>query len=297
MAMHPLDDAAPITVRNILVATDFSAVSEVALLYALGIARRTRAKVYVANVVADAYGISSDSQQRALNDAWRDAHAMMTDHFIAGRLDGIEHQLLVEPGEVWTKLSEMISKYEIDFLVTGTRGRSRIAKLLLGSTAETIFRQAPCPVLTVGPRAKRKVPPEGPKKILFCTGFSAHSLNAGRHALWLAEQQSALLILLHVSKEETISGAQRREVAMLGEHRLRALIPSTARLAQEPKFLVEFGTAANRILAVAHREKPDLIVLGVRQPEGFARRLKWATAYELVTHAPCPVLTVRRHEG
>jgi len=289
--MQTLDYAAPITVRNILVAADFSAVSEVALLYALGIARRTQAKVYVAHVVPES------SQQLAVDDAWREAHAMMTDHFIAGRLDGIENQLLVEQGDVWGKLSQMIRKYDIDFLVTGTRGRNRIAKLLLGSTAEAIFRQAPCPVLTVGPKSKTEVPLEGPKTILFCTGFSAHSINAGRHALWLAQRQGGLLIVLHVSKEETISEAQRREVARLAEDRLRALIPGGLNLAQEPKFLVEFGAAADRILAVANREKPDVIVLGVRQPEGFARRLKWATAYELVTHAPCPVLTVRRHEG
>ena len=128
MTTQTLGQPTAITVRNVLVATDFSPASEVALLYALAIARRTQAKVYVVHVVADAYGISSDVQRRALDDAWRDGHAMMTDHFIAGRLDGIENQLVIEQGDVWTRLSEMISRFGIDFLVTGTRGRSRIAK-------------------------------------------------------------------------------------------------------------------------------------------------------------------------
>jgi nucleotide-binding universal stress UspA family protein len=47
---------------------------------------------------------------------------------------------------------------------------------------------------------------------------------------------------------------------------------------------------------VAAETKPTLIVMGVRQPVGFARRLKWATAYAVVSDAPCPVLTVRSPE-
>ena len=51
----------------------------------------------------------------------------------------------------------------------------------------------------------------------------------------------------------------------------------------------DFGTAAECILNVAQQRQPGLIVLGVRQPVGFVRRLKWATAYEVVANAPYAV--------
>jgi nucleotide-binding universal stress UspA family protein len=199
--------------------------------------------------------------------------------------------VLVEQGDVWEVLAAKIKELSIDLLVVGTHGRSRIGKLLLGSTAEEIFRQATCPVLMVGPKAP------GPKRhgigrIMFCTGFSHHSLQAGATAFSLAERQDAELVLLHVHTEDVVP-AKRESLRKAGCEKLLALVPADAKLPHPPKCAVEFGPAAERILAAANEFSPTLIVMGVRQPVGFARRLKWATAYEVVSHAPCPVLTVR----
>ncbi len=281
--------AAPAAIKGIVVATDFSPSSNNALLYSLGIARRNAAKVWVVHVVPDSF-FSSDTQQRAIDDAWREGHRRMTEHFIAGRLDGVEHKLLVEQGSIYEVLTRVVQERNADVLVLGTRGRSRIGKLLLGSVAESIFRQAPYPVITVGPKSEFEFLPEGPRKILFCTGFSKHSLAAGEMAIRLAERQEAELILLHVAPDtETV----RDEYTRNAKQRLGALVPAQNSLACPPKTLVEFGGTVERVLAVAQDQHPHLIVLGVRQPESFSRRLRWATAYGVVTNAPCPVLTVR----
>jgi nucleotide-binding universal stress UspA family protein len=47
--------------------------------------------------------------------------------------------------------------WEADLIVMGTRGRSRVAQFVLGSTAEAVIRQAPCPVMTVGHAPERFV--------------------------------------------------------------------------------------------------------------------------------------------
>lgn len=281
-----------------MLATDFDPNSEAALHYSLSIARQYGSKVYLVHVVPpDTFQFLSDDARRdALDNAWRDAQRHMTDLLIAGHLEGLDHQVMVEQGEVWEVLSRKISDLNIDLVVIGTRARGRIGKLLLGSVAETIFRQAACPVLMVGPRARRAAERGTGRPILYCTGFSAHSLKAGGYALSLAQHQSNALILLHVSKETPHSRSEEQRIVEEGCARLRALIPPGIQLARPPECLVEFGTAAEQILAVAAEHKPSLIVLGVRQPVGFARRLKWATAYEVVSHAACPVLTVRMVE-
>jgi len=283
---------APAALSNIVIATDFSPVSDAAVLWALGIARRNAANVWIAHVVSDTF-FSADTQQRALDDAWREGHRRMTEHFIAGQLDGIHAKLLVEHGGVYEVLDRIMHEHHADLLVLGTRGRSRIGKLLLGSSAESIFRQATYPVLTVGPRSEADIPHEGPQKILFCTGFSSHSIAAGKLALRIAERQDAQLIILHVASE---TEADRAEYTRDAKARVEAVIPRDANLSNEPQIVVEFGSASERILAVAEQMRPDLIVLGVRQPESFARRLRWATAYDVVSNAPCPVLTVRSPE-
>jgi len=297
-AAPPTLESTPISLQHIMLATDFDPNSEAALHSSLAIARRYGSKVYLMHVVPpDTFQfLSGDARQYALDNAWRDAQRHMTDLLIAGHLEGVDHQVMVEQGDTWEVLSRKISELSIDLMVIGTHGRSRLSKLLLGSVAETIFRQAACPVLMVGPRARRAAERGTGRPVLFCTGFSAHSLKAGGYALSLAQHQSARLIMLHVSKETPHSRSEEQRIVEEGRARLRALIPPSAQLAGPPECLVEFGIAAEQILAVAAEHKPAVIVLGVRQPVGFARRLKWATAYEVVSHAPCPVLTVRMVE-
>jgi len=290
---NPHNAASPLA--NIIVSTDFSAASETALLFALGIARRNNAKVWIIHVVGDTF-FSEETQQRVVNDAWREGQRQMTDHFIAGRLDGVENKLVVETGSVTDVLMKEVKTNHADLLVIGTSGRSRITKLFMGSIAESVFRQAPCPVLTVGPGTKAKeVPAEGPRKILFATGFSKHSLAAGQLAVRMAARQEAELILLHVGPDP-LTGL-REDYVHHNEKRLREVIPHDVTLAAPVKTVVRFGIAAEQILGVAQEMKPDLIVLGVRQPEGFGRRLRWATAYEVVANAKCPVITVRTPES
>ena len=291
IAMPTPHDAAPAALHNIIVSTDFSPVAETALLFALGIARRNNAKVWIIHVVGDTF-FTRETQQRAVDDAWKEGQRQLTDHFIAGRLDGVENKLLVEQGSVPEVLIREVEKHHAELIVVGTSGRSRIGKLFLGSIAESIFRQAPCPVLTVGPHTRAKdVPAQGPRRILFCTGFSRHSIAAGELAVRMAARQEAELVLLHVGPDP-LTGL-RDDYVHSSENRLRKLVPEDLHLPKPVKPVVRFGIAAEKILEVAKETQPDVIVLGVRQPEGFQRRLRWATAYEVVINAACPVITVR----
>ncbi|HWR16656.1 MAG TPA: universal stress protein [Terriglobales bacterium] len=284
------DPAAPSVITSIVIATDFSPASDAAVAYSLGIARRNHAKVLLLHVVSDTF-FTDETEQRAIDDAWREGHRRMTEHFISGRLDGIEAKLLVEKGSIVSVLERLVEERKADLLAVGTRGRSRIGKLFLGSTAESIFRNARCPVLTVGPRMSLEVSrPEGPARILFCTGFSKHSLQAGELAVRFAEVQRAEIILLHVGPEEEASNQEYMQSAMA---KLQSVVPAGVKLDTPPKTMVQFGTASEKIVAAATELQVQLIVLGVRQPEAFVRRLLWATAYDVVSNAPCPVLTVR----
>jgi nucleotide-binding universal stress UspA family protein len=300
-AMQPSHSGERTQFKNILLATDFSASAESALLYSLGIARRYHARVIVSHVVnpGGAKLLGHDAVERAVNDAWRDAHAEMTNQLIAGRLEGIEHEVIVAQGEVWDELSKLIDKFKVDLLVTGTRGRTGVWKLLLGSTAEKIFRNSTIPVLTIGPRIAGGIPPEsGPKRVLYSTGFAPHSVQAGKYAFSIARQQQAKLAMIHVAKDfPEDSQPMRAQLERDSRHRLEGLIPQDAGLESPPEIFVDFGNPAEAILKTAEHWKPDLIVLGLRPLEDESgKRATWATAYNVVCNAKCPVLTVRMHE-
>ncbi len=295
--MKPFDSGFEVRFQNILLATDFSSSSETALLFSLSIAKRQNARIFLAHVVnPSALNLSSEAAQREVNDAWREAHTIMTDQLIAGRLEGIENHVVVETGDTWEELSKMIDKFKIDLLVVGTRGRTGVMKVLLGSTAESIFRQAPCPVLTVGPKIARGPLQHGPKRILYSTGFLPQSLHAGNYALSLAEQQSGALAMLHVIREEPASREERQRMEKEAFEKLKSLVPPDAKLEAPPDLFVAFGSPADAILKLNRDWKPDMIVLGVRRPEKDARRITRATAYNVISNATCPVLTVKRDQ-
>lgn len=294
--MKPFNSSFEVRFQNILLATDFSPASETALHFSLSIAKRYKARIFLAHVVnPPAFSFSQEAVQRALNDAWRDAHTTMTDQLIAGRLEGIENHVLVTSGDTWDELSKMIDKFKVDLLVVGTRGRTGVMKVLLGSTAESIFRQAPCPVLTVGPKIGRGPLDEGPKRILYSTGFLPQSLQAGDYALSLAQQQHGRLAMLHVIREVPNDSPEKRaELEREAKEKLSSLVPAGATLEAPPDLFVAFGEPSAAILKLTAEWKPEMIVLGVRRPEKDARRITRATAYNVISNAPCPVLTVKR---
>jgi nucleotide-binding universal stress UspA family protein len=282
--------SSPLRLDNVLVATDFSAASQQAVLYATAIARRHSSKLFVAHVV-------TSRSENDLMDGWRAGHAEINEQLFANRLDGIQHELIVKSGDIWQVLSRLIAEKGIDLIVVGTRGRTGLRKFILGSVAETIFRQAPCPVLTVGPNIANQNPEVGPERILAATGFAAHSLFSVGYALRLAQDLHSSLALVHVVTDGNARPDDKDRTKVERLARLRALIPADADLASEPFFFVEFGSAPEKILETAAAWSANLIVLGLRHvQEAFRGEKTWARAYEIVSKANCPVLTVRRPE-
>jgi nucleotide-binding universal stress UspA family protein len=281
------DNNVRLKLDTVLVATDFSSASQMAMAYATSIARRHGSKLLIAHVV-------SSQSERAVMDGWRAGQIAVTEYVIAGRLEGIEHQLVVKPGDVWPVLAQMVSEHGVDLIVVGTHGRTGVRKLILGSVAESIFRQSPCPVLTIGPNADQD-PKIGPERILTSTGFAPHSLRAVRYAVLLAQEMHSSLALLHVVTDPGELNVEEKErLKKEREARLRDLVPGDVHLADPACFFVEFGSATDKILATASEWNANLIVLGLRHvEEGSRGESTWARAYEIVRQARCPVMTIR----
>jgi nucleotide-binding universal stress UspA family protein len=286
----------PVTIRNILFATDFSTASERALNYALAVARRYEARIHAVHI------IRPDSFQMLPPDALtatralirRSAEEEMADLLVSGRFRGIAHQALVEEGELWSVLSGIIERNAIDLLVLGTHGRTGVQKVLLGSVAERVFRLAECPVLTVGPTVTDQAPEEEDfHSILFATNFTPTSERALAYALSLAQEHQARLTLLHAVQDlDNVSPRSIETLRQFFLRRLEKLVPPGTDLWCEPEFVVTFGSPVESILQEATDTNADLIVLGIRGTSPLGH-LPPAKAYRIVSEADCPVLTVR----
>lgn len=295
--MQALQVSVRLSLRNILFATDFSAASDAAVPYALAFAQWYEAKVFVTHIVSPEPRLSVplDPLPVEADYNWQAAEKRMEAYSRRHDFDNVAHQFLLKQGGLVDVLSRVIRRQEIDLIVLGSHGRHGISKMVLGSTAEQVFRTASCPVLTVGPKATKGLgEPAALKRILFATDFSVGSLNALPYALSLAEENQASVILLHLITLAPIE--QERQAAL--EHakaNLRALVPGDAEAWCKPEFVAQFDFPEDGILRLAELRDVDLIVMGVRRVRSvrLAAHAPWATAYEVVCRAHCPVLTVR----
>ncbi len=281
-----------ITLDNILFATDFSKHSDVALPFALSIAHKYGSKVFAAHVISPPPLGNFPTMEVQELGAQALREAQVSAKHLLKRLAGVPHEELLRRGEIWNELSEIAKEKKIDLIVVGTHGRAGVSKLLIGSVAEKIFRQSSCPVLTVGPNVSAEPGSVADIHTILCpVDFTDASLAALPYAISLAQENQARLYLMTVVPAPVL---EYEEVALAT--RLKALVPLEAKLWCEPKAFVESGEAADRILEEAEELGVDLIVLGIRPVStlaGTRTHLGTATAYRIVSHAICPVLSVR----
>jgi len=297
--------------KSILVAYDFSDASRKPLHHASSIARHFGAKLHVAYVVSSiGYGIAGpEAQQLAYEGSLKDTRRLEGELLERGELSGVEYEFIVREGDIWDQLKLVIQEYQIDGVVVGTHARRGLGRLLLGSVAEQIFRQADCAVLTVGPGSREEsLVQEGGAQptFVFATDFSDGSLQALPLAAAFAHHFGATLVVLHILPASPIPEgfhwsttgdlSDMRQQAQVTSQKLfeRLIIPRLP-ASIKPEFRVSFGRPAEQILHTCHTTTVDLLVLGLN-PTKHAEsgsHLPWVAAHEIVCEANCPVLTFK----
>jgi nucleotide-binding universal stress UspA family protein len=211
---------------------------------------------------------------------------------------------LAETGDPRATIIDQALSTRADLIVMGTHGRRGFKRLVLGSVAEAVLREAPCPVLTVPPHAPAGVSDTVTFKRILCPiDFSPSALQALGFALDLARQSDGRVTLMRVvewlEEEEPRASAHfnvpeyRRYVVDDTQERLRNVVAEESRTWVEIDDLVVFGRAYREILRAAESKPADLIVMGAQGRGGLGLALFGSTTQQVVRGAICPVLTVR----
>ena len=268
--------------QRILFATDLSYLADAAVPYVLEMARLFGSTVHAVHVrrAGATWGRPEETAMASLRE----------------RLAAVPCEVLVREGEIKPTLLGVMDEKRIDLTVVSTHGWTGLGRVLLGSVAEGIFREAMCPVLTVGPhliRDRQRAPTF--KEILFATEMTPVSSGAAKYATSLAQECEARLTILHVQSPKSGDAAESEHSGSSLLRSLREIVPPEIHLSFEPYCLVERGDPAEKILDVAARYRADLIVMGIR-PHAIAgaTHISRPTAHRVVAGAPCPVLTARR---
>jgi nucleotide-binding universal stress UspA family protein/quercetin dioxygenase-like cupin family protein len=140
--------------RHILVGTDFGPSSARAVYLAAELARARAAKLTLVHVLEPHTAepeVLIPLTSEAIPGEWRRAAQERLVSF--AREQGVTepYETAVRFGEPWKAIVGEAEGTDVDLVVLGTHGRRGPARLLLGSVAERVVRECPCPVLTVHP--------------------------------------------------------------------------------------------------------------------------------------------------
>lgn len=299
-----------LAIPRILCPVDFSDTSRHALEYALTLARWYESRVTVlhaclvpAAVSVAPFGGPAGMEPTALAVPRRAELRRELEGFIEPYVaEGVPLDLSLGEGLAIEEILHGAAELPADLIVMGTHGRSGVERLLLGSVAERVLRKAPCPVLTVPPRATAVRPPAF-KRILCAVDFSPSSLQGLAYAVSLAKESDAVLVVLNVL--EPLTDLERYEIpgfnfseyaetiVQTAREQLSAAIPSDAREYCQIDEVVRVGKPWREILELAGDNHMDLVVLGVRGRGAADLVLFGSTTQHVVRNAPCPVLTLR----
>jgi universal stress protein A len=147
---RPLPANVPCRVR-LLVAIDDGQPAEWALQTAERLVGEIQGRLLLVNVVRPELAVSEDfvTAQR-LEAVHRREGAELLERTQRTLLSSIASSRMLRTGTPADEIVSAAKDWKADFIVMGTRGRGRVAQFLLGSTAESVIRHAPCPVVTVG---------------------------------------------------------------------------------------------------------------------------------------------------
>ncbi|MGO9519913.1 MAG: universal stress protein [Candidatus Korobacteraceae bacterium] len=282
-----------LSLKHILVAADFSPISIVALRHALGIARRYQSNVSLLHVVdTSIYGAAGpDGIPADIECAQRDAEQIEAGLRSDGSLEGLKLDIQVSVGQVWDTIAGTIEDKRSAALVLGTHGRTGFSKLALGSVAERAFREALCPVITVGPKVlQSKSCGAEAKHFLVPTDLSSESLEALPYGTSLANATGGDVTLLYVRRSR--SGSEDAQSDEAAKARIRELLRVRPEGQAVTPFIVKAGRPAEVVVAFAEEHQMDLIVMGRRAWSEDSPPM-WRTAYAIVTQVACPVLSMR----
>jgi nucleotide-binding universal stress UspA family protein len=288
--MQALETVNKISFNNILFLTDFTEASQTALAYALGFAKHFGAKLYPAHA-CDPIILTETAAPDILDEVEENSRSQLTTLANENNISGTP---LFARGPVADAVPGWIAEHAIDLIVMGTHGRRGLKHLLIGSVAEAIFRNATCPVLTVGPHVTVRPSHDfHADKILFPNDLGTHAEFATQYALSIAQEGRSKLTFMHVVSTENASQRDRTQLVEDSYKNLETLLPKEANLWCKPELVVEVGDPVKELLAFAESERPDMIVLGLPAGKKFNGHFRSSVTYNVIAGAPCPVLTVR----
>ena len=282
-----------INIKRILCPTDLSPYSRTAVRYALALSRAHDAELILLHCTN---GVDAEEELGLFISS-------LLEQIDPSDLIGSRWRAVVAPANhVDEEIMTRAQLERVDLIVMRSRRRPHRAALL-GSTAESVCRSAPCPVLVMHNDEREFVSDElrvDLKRVLVAYDFSDYSELALKYALSIAQEHQAELHLLHVLPPRSVNDPEIAWYPAKGEsayhtaaRRLQRVVPADVHLWCNVKTAVSEGNAYREILNYAEKNEIDLISIGAHGAGFGMRALFGSNVDRVLRQAPCPVIVAR----
>jgi nucleotide-binding universal stress UspA family protein len=300
-----------LTLRRVLVPIDFSPESLKTLRYAKRLTERFGAKLHLVHVITPPLEFLPQRTPLPLINFSKELAANASDRL---RKLAAEFSLPMTPKPysmrfraIADEINTVARVTRAELIAIATRGYTGLKRAFLGSTTETVVRNAPCPVLVVRdknestrPRARRT--PVQFHKILVPLDFSEASRLGLEYALGFAQEFHATVVLFHsvfvtgyvlasrytANQMPTLIESQR-DYARAEMEELRQTI---SRKGGQAEMKIAVGSPVEQIGKYVRKAGVDLIITSTHGRSGLRRMFIGSTAERIVRYAACPVLVV-----
>ncbi len=285
-----------INIKRILCPTDLSPYSGNAVRYAVALSRSYDAELVLLHCEPRLERVDSDEELGILESS-------VFEHVDPSDLEGARWRAVVATtDDVGEEIMNQAQTERADLIVMRSRRRPHRAALL-GSTAESVCRRAPCPVLVMHNDERESINHRLQielKRVLVAYDFSDYAELALKYGLSLAQEHQAELHLLHVLPPRSVNEPEiawyptKSESAYhTAARRLQRVVPVDVHLWCDIKTAVSEGQPYREILNYAEKHEIDLISVGAHGAGFGMRALFGSNVDRVLRQAPCPVLVAR----
>jgi nucleotide-binding universal stress UspA family protein len=270
--------------KKILVPTDFSKLSQVAVVFAVHLAKTMNAEVVIASVID-----SSPAQERSL-PKWKDLaekleaaaekNAKQLMQEVKSEVDYSSMSYVSLSGyPMESAIDEYAQQNNIDLIVVGTRGATGVKKVVLGSNAAAIIDNSSVPVITIP--AETKFKPW--KKIVYATDLT-HIAEEIKPILRFSAYFGSEIHILHVLSTDSTKT-------------MREIKSETSSLDNVPDVhfhFVKSNNIAEEVEKFVMEQKADVLVTFTHKLDFYEKLLGRSVTRELTFHSHLPLLTFNR---
>ena len=279
--------------NKIIITTDFSETSLLAIKHGAFLAQYTKGEIYLVHIITKHWekfnvftpSITIDNIEKASDTVQKKLEELASD---IKKEYGVNVTTVVNSGNPTTEIVKFAKEISAGLVVMGTHGYSSWEDLTIGSNALKVLTKSPCPVLTMSEHADKF----GYKKIILPIDTSEHSRHKVVLTLELAKQFTAHVCAVGLLADDEASKKPAMEV-MLHQVEVAAKdkgVTCSTELVDNVK---------NRAVATVNyceKNGGDLIVIMTDQDAELSGFFLGPYSLQVIHHSKVPVLSIKPEE-